>query len=267
MKTLPLDHTLAEFVLKGDKSSIWRFFDDQDLRVDDEAILIDKVDAQDSKTWRSIGIAKITKVIEKHLRDITEQDVSNDEQLSSPEQMLEMYRRYYGATISLDTPVKILFFRFTPLNGDQEKNTSLSHVERAVIYADGASRGNPGPSAAGYVIYDDQHVLLRTKGSYLGVTTNNQAEYVALKLALDEVRQMGAYDVAVYMDSLLVINQMEGRFKVTNRDLWPIHDAVKGICKQFQHVTFTQIPRELNRLADSAANEVLDAQQAAAVAQ
>ncbi len=72
--------------------------------------------------------------------------------------------------------------------------------------------------------------ILVDKGVYLGITTNNQAEYTALKLALEEVRKIGVQEVNVYMDSLLVVNQMKGIFKVKNRDLWPIHDAIKQLC-------------------------------------
>jgi len=66
--------------------------------------------------------------------------------------------------------------------------------------------------------------------------------------------------VAVYMDSMLVINQMKGIFKVKNRDLWPIHVALVELCHQFKSVHFTQVPRELNKLADATVNEVLDEQ-------
>jgi len=93
---------------------------------------------------------------------------------------------------------------------------------------------------------------------YLGVTTNNQAEYQALKYGLEEARRMGVRTVHVYMDSLLVVNQMLGIFKVKNRDLWPIHSAIKDLLPSFAHVSFTHVPRELNKLADGAVNEALD---------
>jgi len=131
-------------------------------------------------------------------------------------------------------------------------------ASRIKIYADGGSRGNPGPSASGYVIMDMDDKILVDKGIYLGVTTNNQAEYQALKFALEEAQKMHARQVDVYMDSLLVINQMRGAFKVKNRDLWPIHDAIKQLAAKFEHVSFTQVPRELNKLADAAVNRALD---------
>jgi ribonuclease HI/pterin-4a-carbinolamine dehydratase len=128
------------------------------------------------------------------------------------------------------------------------------------LYADGGSRGNPGPSASGYVLMDIDDTVIKKSGVYLGITTNNQAEYQALKLGLEEAQKLGAREVDVYLDSLLVINQMKGVFKVKNRDLWPIHEAIKEQAKNFKKVTFTHVPRELNKLADAEVNEILDAE-------
>jgi ribonuclease HI len=133
-----------------------------------------------------------------------------------------------------------------------------AHPEKVKIFADGGSRGNPGPSASGFVVLDLEDNVLVDKGIYLGVTTNNQAEYTSLKLALEECRKMGVQEVQVYMDSLLVVNQMKGIFKVKNRDLWPLHDAIQQLVKHFKKVTFNHVPREFNKLADSAVNRALD---------
>ncbi len=133
-----------------------------------------------------------------------------------------------------------------------------AHPDKVKVFGDGGSRGNPGPSASGFVILDTEDNILVDKGIYLGVTTNNQAEYTSLKLALEECRKMGVNEVQVYMDSLLVINQMKGVFKVKNRDLWPLHDAIKQLAKSFDKVTFNHVPREFNKLADAAVNRALD---------
>jgi ribonuclease HI/pterin-4a-carbinolamine dehydratase len=140
----------------------------------------------------------------------------------------------------------------------ESKGSEPATLDQVKIYADGGSRGNPGPSAGGYVLMDMDGAVLVDRGIYLGITTNNQAEYQALKFALEEARKMHIRKVDVYMDSLLVINQMKGIFKVKNRDLWPIHDAIKQLVKSFEHVSFTQVPRELNKLADAAVNRALD---------
>lgn len=135
---------------------------------------------------------------------------------------------------------------------------AVLHYEKVKLYGDGGSRGNPGPSASGFVILDMNGKVLVDKGLYLGITTNNQAEYTALKLGLEEAKKMAVKEVEVYMDSMLVVNQMKGIFKIKNRDLWPIHDAIKDLVQQFKRVSFTHVPRELNKLADAAVNRALD---------
>ncbi|HVI60678.1 MAG TPA: reverse transcriptase-like protein [Candidatus Saccharimonadales bacterium] len=134
-----------------------------------------------------------------------------------------------------------------------------AHPDKVKIFADGGSRGNPGPSASGFVILDMEDNVLVDKGIYLGVTTNNQAEYTSLKLALEECRKMGVREIQVYMDSMLVVNQMKGVFKVKNRELWPLHDAIKQLAQDFRKVSFSHVPREFNKLADAAVNRALDA--------
>lgn len=126
------------------------------------------------------------------------------------------------------------------------------------MFADGGSRGNPGPSASGYVLLDMADNVIVKGGAYLGITTNNQAEYQAVKLGLEDARRRGYQEINVYLDSLLVVNQMKGIFKIRNRDLWPIHQAIKEIVTEFKRVTFTHVPRELNKLADGKVNDILD---------
>lgn len=132
-----------------------------------------------------------------------------------------------------------------------------------VIYSDGGSRGNPGQSAAGYVILtsDESHTLERG-GKYLGITTNNQAEYQAVKLALESAIKFDANNVKVYVDSLLVANQLNGVFKVKNKELWPVHEAIKQLAEKFDDITFTHVKREHNQLADDEVNKILDSQEA-----
>ncbi len=142
---------------------------------------------------------------------------------------------------------------------DVTNTTSITEVQ---VYADGGSRGNPGPSASGFVILDMSGKILHKEGVYLGITTNNQAEYQALKLGLEAAfKKFNARVVHVYMDSLLVINQMKGIYKVRNRDLWPVHDSIQKILQKFEKVSFDHVPRELNKLADAEVNICLDAQQ------
>lgn len=137
----------------------------------------------------------------------------------------------------------------------------LAKVAKEIkLFTDGGSRGNPGPSASGYVLLDMNNDIIQKSGVYLGITTNNQAEYQALKFGLEAAKKVGAREVAVYMDSMLVVNQMKGIFKVKNRDLWPIHQSIAELASQFKRVTYTHVPRELNKLADAEVNTTLDAE-------
>jgi ribonuclease HI len=134
------------------------------------------------------------------------------------------------------------------------------HITEAKMFADGGSRGNPGPSASGYGILDMHDNIILKEGIYLGITTNNQAEYRALKFGLEKALELEIKNINVYMDSLLVINQMKGIYKVKNKDLWPVHNAIKDLAQGFESISYNHVPRELNKLADSMVNEALDAQ-------
>lgn len=261
MKTLKLDHELAQAVLAGTKTSTWRINDDKDLRVGDSVELIDKV-SREPASWRAIGIAHIREVLEKHLGDLNADDLI-EQGFKSDRAMYVDLRKYYGNETGPETAVKIIQFRFEPYPEQREMDdkdvSATTGVTDVKLYADGGSRGNPGHSASGYVIYDLNNNVIKKQGIYLGITTNNQAEYNALKLGLEDALRLGAKTVQVYMDSLLVINQMKGVFKIRNRDLWPINDAIQTTCQHFLKVTFTHVPRELNKAADAMVNEALDA--------
>jgi len=262
MKKIILDHDLAQLVLEGTASSIWRLFDDTDLTVNDDVVFIDKVDASKPASWRVVGTGRINKVVQKRINDLRPADYVGNAKFAAPSEVLAALRLEYGERVVMDTPIKIIDFDFT-VNVDAgivaEAPAGRKLIgERVVLYADGGSRGNPGPSACGYILLDSDSNVLVDKGVYLGITTNNQAEYQGLKRALEEASAMGARDVDVRLDSLLVINQMKGVFKVKNRDLWPIHDTTKQLVAGFRRVTFTHVPRELNRLADAAVNRALD---------
>jgi len=130
------------------------------------------------------------------------------------------------------------------------------------IYTDGGSRGNPGPSASGYVIMAEDDQVLEEGGEYLGITTNNQAEYQAVRLALNAARKYQPQTLEFYLDSLLVVNQMNGVYKIKNRDLWPIYSDIKKLAENFKEVKFKHVGREFNKLADAKVNEVLDGREA-----
>lgn len=258
MKTLKLDHKLAELVRQGKKTSTWRLFDDKDLSVGDEVELLDKVNPRDRSTWVPAAVGHITTVIEKRMKDLSAIELA-EHGYQSLDEAVESFQQHYGNDVSAATPLKIIHFEVKPVQKIDDKNTTnIAKITEVKLFADGGSRGNPGPSASGYVLFDMNDTILVKKGIYLGITTNNQAEYQALKFGLEEAFRMNTKTVHVYLDSLLVVNQMIGKFKVKNRDLWPIHTAIKEIAGRFEHVSYTHVPRALNKEADAEVNKALD---------
>ncbi len=129
--------------------------------------------------------------------------------------------------------------------------------------ADGGSRGNPGPAGFGAVVWSQDHsTVLAEHGQAIGVTTNNVAEYRGLIAGLEEARRLGATEVAVSMDSKLVVEQMSGRWKVKHPGMAELHQQARALASTFASVTYSWIPRELNKYADRLANEAMDAQAA-----
>lgn len=136
------------------------------------------------------------------------------------------------------------------------KNSSENAV---TIYSDGGSRGNPGPSAAGYIVLNSNKEVIAEGGEYLGITTNNQAEYHGVRLGLEKAIELKYRLVDFKIDSMLVVNQMKGFYKIKNRELWPIHERIRELMKSFDKVTFNHVQREFNQLADGMVNKTLDA--------
>lgn len=126
------------------------------------------------------------------------------------------------------------------------------------VYSDGGARGNPGPAALGAVVYDAVGEKLCEISRYLGVATNNQAEYEALFSGLEYVRSLGGEYVVCYLDSELVVRQMSGVYKVKNQALSEIYNRVSEVAKYFKKIEYNHIPREKNKEADSLVNNVLD---------
>ncbi|MBT6842267.1 MAG: ribonuclease HI family protein [Candidatus Melainabacteria bacterium] len=126
----------------------------------------------------------------------------------------------------------------------------------AVIYTDGACRGNPGESSIGVSILEgDQEVA--TISEAIGLATNNVAEYTALLEGLKKVKELGYRKVAVNADSELMIKQLKREYKVKNPDLKVIFLKLQDLIKHFDSVSFTHVRREFNTRADELANLAL----------
>jgi probable phosphoglycerate mutase len=130
---------------------------------------------------------------------------------------------------------------------------------RVVVEADGGSRGNPGPAGYGAVVLDPATgTVLAERSDSIGVQTNNVAEYRGLIAGLTAADELGATQVAVRMDSKLVVEQMSGHWQVKHPSLRPLARQAAELCAGFDTVSFEWVPREQNTRADRLANEAMD---------
>lgn len=126
-----------------------------------------------------------------------------------------------------------------------------------ILYCDGASRGNPGKSGAGvFLVNADNEEFSYTR--YLGIKTNNQAEYEALILGLEELQKKEAGEVEIRADSELLVKQIKGEYRVKHEKLIPLYKKVIIMLKNFSSVKIKHIPREENKRADRLSNEAID---------
>lgn len=128
----------------------------------------------------------------------------------------------------------------------------------ATIYVDGASRGNPGPSGIGYYVVDADGRELKRGGEFIGFATSRVAEYFALKEGCEQALELGLSSVRIVGDNLMMINQMNGIYKVKNADLLTIYQDVQKMIKKFENVAFIHVRREQNSQADEEANLAID---------
>ncbi len=130
---------------------------------------------------------------------------------------------------------------------------------RLLIHTDGAARGNPGPAGLGAILRDaETGETLAELATFLGVRTNNYAEWTAVEAALEEARRLGARHVDLRMDSELVARQISGIYRVKHPDLKPIHQRVMGLLAGFEGYSVGHVPRALNKDADRLSNVAID---------
>jgi len=130
---------------------------------------------------------------------------------------------------------------------------------RVTLYADGGARGNPGPAAGGAVLLGEDGRVLCERGEYLGTATNNVAEYTGLIVGLEEAKRLGTVTMLdVRMDSLLVVQQMRGIWKIKHPGLRPLAIRAGALLAEFPRRTIEHVPRDLNHLADAVVNRILD---------
>ena len=129
---------------------------------------------------------------------------------------------------------------------------------KAIIYTDGGSRGNPGPSALGVVVTEESGKVLKEYSHYLGEVTNNQAEYEAVIFALQKAKQLRIKEVELRVDSELIGRQLLGKYKIKDPDLQPLFLKAWNLRLDYDKVDIKIIPREQNKKADKLVNRELD---------
>ncbi len=133
----------------------------------------------------------------------------------------------------------------------------MTAKDLGVAYADGGSRGNPGPAGIGAVLQQDGATKAELS-EFIGVATNNVAEYTALIKILQKSLELGIEYIEARMDSELVVRQMTGQYKVKNEGLQPLHAQAQGLSRRFKSFKIVHVRRESNKDADRLANLAMD---------
>lgn len=126
------------------------------------------------------------------------------------------------------------------------------------MFADGGSRGNPGPAAGGAVVFDENGDVLAEAGAYLGLATNNVAEWHGLLAGLEAALDLGVEDLTVRLDSELVVRQLTGVYRVKHADLIPLNRKAQALLRRFRSVDIGHVRRKDNAAADALVNRLLD---------
>lgn len=130
-------------------------------------------------------------------------------------------------------------------------------TDTLTIYTDGGSRNNPGPAATGAILYAKK-IKIGEYGEYIGIATNNEAEYRALIMALQKAKSLKAKTVNCFLDSELVVKHLNRQYRIKDEKIIPLFIKVWNLMFDFEKVTFTHIPREKNKEADALVNKILD---------
>ncbi|MBX9720278.1 MAG: ribonuclease HI family protein [Candidatus Obscuribacterales bacterium] len=135
--------------------------------------------------------------------------------------------------------------------------TEFDPMKPVIAFADGGSRGNPGPAAYGALLEQDGVKIIEIS-AFIGHATNNVAEWTGLLEILKKARELGVKDLEVRMDSELVVKQLRGQYKVKNENLIPIYEKAKILSDRFPIFSIVHVRREYNKEADRLANQALD---------
>src|SRR6056297_3174611 len=249
-KQLKFDHKYIESIKSGARTATIRV-DDRGLKVGDLVQIVDKKTSDTPQDWIIPGEITIESVQSFRLETVPlellkESEIGRD---ATRDRLFGLLRRFYGDRIHQSTVISVISFQFHAYESELkflESEDNQERVSEVKLYADGGSRGNPGPSAAGFVIQTMDGRIIKNWNRYLGITTNNQAEYHACIAGLEWCLRHGISAVHVHLDSMLVVNQIKGVYKVKNRDLWTLYESALKLTQKFSSVEIVHIPRELN---------------------
>ena len=143
-------------------------------------------------------------------------------------------------------------------SGPMTSGTRASRGPALVAHIDGGARGNPGPAGYGVHVQTEGGETVAELFGYLGVATNNTAEYAALLALLEHARAAGAASLRVLSDSELLVRQVRGEYRVKDPKLKILHAAARGLIASLGRVVVEHVPREENRAADALANRAMD---------
>ena len=145
----------------------------------------------------------------------------------------------------------------------------MKNYDKIFVYTDGGARGNPGPAAVGMVIKNKEGAVIKSYQEAIGERTNNEAEYEAVILALRKLKfllggeRVKKIEITVYLDSLLVVSQLQGEYKIEEERLFPLFIKIWNLRMEFGKIIFQHILREKNKEADRLVNDALDRKQQA----
>lgn len=130
--------------------------------------------------------------------------------------------------------------------------------KKLIIYTDGGARNNPGPAGIGAVLMDENKNVVCEISRYIGEATNNHAEYSAVIAAIKKAEEFGALEIDFFLDSELVVKQLNREYKVKDQNLASLFVQIYNCSQNFNKVTFTHVRREFNKEADRLVNEAID---------
>jgi ribonuclease HI len=129
---------------------------------------------------------------------------------------------------------------------------------KLILHSDGGARGNPGPAGIGAILHDEKGLVVAEISKFIGTTTNNQAEYQALIAGLEKALSLKVDSLDCFLDSELVVKQINREYKVKNKELAPLFLQVYNLLTKLKNVRFIHVPRAHNKEADRLANEAMD---------